>query len=63
MEYESYEVAEISFNFWYRLSESLYQADDSSLNAQFSPYIQRVILSLCKHVQLDIDHVSYLYTN
>lgn len=58
LENDSYEVAEISFNFWYNLSEHLYQLDDQSLSSQFSPYVQRVILSLCKHVQLDFDHVS-----
>lgn len=55
---DEYEVAEISFNFWYSLSELLYRQDDQQLNQAFSPYIQRVILSLCKHVQLDTDLVS-----
>ena len=60
LENESYEVAEISFNFWYNLSEHLYHLDNKDLNLQFSPYIQRVILSLCRHVQLDGDHVGPL---
>ncbi|XP_067945637.1 transportin-3-like isoform X2 [Watersipora subatra] len=57
---EAFEVAEICFNFWYSLSESLYQLDDSSLNAQFSPFVQKVILSLCNHVKLDTDQEGIL---
>ncbi|XP_050391682.1 transportin-3 [Patella vulgata] len=51
-----YEVAEITFNFWYRLSEDMYQKNDMALNELFRPYIQRLLISLAKHCQLDPDH-------
>ncbi|XP_029646320.1 transportin-3 [Octopus sinensis] len=51
-----YEVAEITFNFWYRLSEELYHKNDSQMNEIFRPYIQRLIVALCRHCQLEPDH-------
>lgn len=54
--HHDYEVAEISFNFWYRLSEKLYKEDDPRLNDIFGPYIERLIIALCKHCQLEPDH-------
>ncbi|CAG5115054.1 unnamed protein product [Candidula unifasciata] len=51
-----YEVGEITFNFWYRLSEELYQRDNQELTDMFKPYIQTLILSLCQHCQMDEDH-------
>lgn len=62
LENDSYEVAEISFNFWYNLSELIYRMADDELNEQFSPYVQRVIISLCKHIQLDPDLVSLYFS-
>lgn len=50
-----YEVAEITFNLWYRLSEALYKESNDSLNALFSRYIQMLIVALCRHCQLDPD--------
>ncbi|XP_019637982.1 PREDICTED: transportin-3-like isoform X3 [Branchiostoma belcheri] len=51
-----YEVAEITFNFWYRLSEVLYKRDSTNLNTIFKPYFQRLINSLSTHCQMDEDH-------
>ncbi|EAL40594.1 transportin-3 isoform X2 [Anopheles merus] len=51
-----YEVAEITFNMWYRLSEDLYQRNNYQLTAHFKPYVERLIAALYKHSQLDPDH-------
>ncbi|KPP76261.1 transportin-3-like [Scleropages formosus] len=51
-----YEVAEISFNFWYRLGEHLYKTSDPMLHGIFRPYIQRLLHGLARHCQLDPDH-------
>lgn len=50
-----YEVAEITFNLWYRLSEALYKESNDVLNALFGRYIQMLIVALCRHCQLDPD--------
>ncbi|XP_077999883.1 transportin-3-like [Glandiceps talaboti] len=54
--HHQYEVAEITFNFWYRLSEQLYKDDNMENNEMFRPYIQRLITALCIHCQMDPDH-------
>eukprot|EP00105_Crassostrea_gigas_P004006 XP_011417072.1 PREDICTED: transportin-3 isoform X1 [Crassostrea gigas] len=51
-----YEVGEISFNFWYRLSEELYQRSVQEITDVFKPYIQRLIVALCRHCQIEPDH-------
>ncbi|RUS92156.1 hypothetical protein EGW08_000009 [Elysia chlorotica] len=51
-----YEVCEITFNFWYRLSEELYRRNIQALTDMFKPYIQNLVLSLCQHCQMDEDH-------
>ncbi|XP_046572522.1 transportin-3-like [Haliotis rubra] len=51
-----YEVAEITFNFWYRLSEELYQLNSVDMNEIFKPYIQRLIVALSRHCQMEPDH-------
>ncbi|XP_052902812.1 transportin-3 isoform X1 [Anopheles moucheti] len=51
-----YEVAEITFNMWYRLSEDLYHRNNYHLTAHFQPYVERLIAALYKHSQLDPDH-------
>ena len=56
------QVAEITFNFWYRLSEELYQRNNQVLTQVFRPYVQRLIIALCRHCQLDSDHVSVVCT-
>lgn len=54
--HNSYEVAEITFNFFYRLSEELYQRNLDELTQVFKPYIQRLIIALVKHCKLETDH-------
>lgn len=54
--HHDYEVAEITFNFWYRLSEILYKKNNDHINQLFEPFIQRLIVALCRHCQLDPDH-------
>lgn len=51
-----YEVARITFNLWYRLSEELYRKDSPALTAQFKPYIEQLITELTRHSQMDADH-------
>lgn len=51
-----YEVTEITFNLWYRLSEELYQKNSDPLTLLFQPYVQRLIGALYRHVQIDADH-------
>lgn len=50
-----YEVAEITFNLWYRLSEALYKESNDNLNTFFGRYIQMLLVALCRHCQLDPD--------
>lgn len=57
-QYYSYQVAQITFNLWYRLSEILYQKNSDDLNAVFRPHIERLIGALCRHCQMEPDHVS-----
>ncbi len=48
-----YEVPDITFNLWYRLSEELYHRDDPALTALFKPFVERLIVALCKHCQME----------
>uniref|UniRef100_T1JHK8 Transportin-3 n=1 Tax=Strigamia maritima TaxID=126957 RepID=T1JHK8_STRMM len=50
-----YEMAEITFNFWYRLSELLYKKNNDHLNSIFKPYIERLITALCRQCQMEPD--------
>ena len=50
-----YEIPDITFNFWYRLSEELYQKNDDDLNNIFRPFIERLITCLCRHCQMEPD--------
>ena len=54
--HHQYEVADISFNFWYRLSDLLYKENTDPLNDIFKPYVQRLIVALCRHCQFDSDY-------
>ncbi|XP_038639310.1 transportin-3-like isoform X3 [Scyliorhinus canicula] len=58
--HEQYEVAEITFNFWYRLAETLHKMKDPSVNQIFRPYFQRLTQSLTFHSQMDPDHEGVL---
>lgn len=50
----------MTFGFWYKLSEDLYHANDDSRTAKFKPYIERLIGSVCRHCQMEPDHVSLI---
>lgn len=55
-----FELAQITFTVWYKLSEELYQKNDDSHTAIFENYIERLIESLFKHCQLDADHEGFI---
>lgn len=55
------QVAEITFNFWYKLSEVLYRKNCDNVNEQFKPYVERLIEALYRHCQIEPDHVSIVY--
>ncbi|KAH0552027.1 transportin-3 [Cotesia glomerata] len=58
--HHDYEVAQITFNLWYQLSEELYQRNSEELNNVFKPYIDRLISALCKHCQMEPDYLGIL---
>ncbi|PNF38379.1 Transportin-3 [Cryptotermes secundus] len=58
--HHDYEVAEITFNLWYRLSEEVYQKNSDVLTALFKPYVERLIEALCRHCQMEPDHEGLL---
>lgn len=58
--HHDYEVAEITFNLWYRLSEEVYQKNSKGLTELFRPYIERLVSALCRHVQMEPDHEGLL---
>ncbi|XP_014673876.1 PREDICTED: transportin-3-like [Priapulus caudatus] len=53
--HHQYEVSEITFNFWYRLSEVLATKNDVNKEALFKPYIERLLTSLCQHSCMEPD--------
>ena len=55
------QVAEVTFNLWYRLSEEVFKYNDDLLNAIFQPYVERLLTSLCRHLQMEPDHVSFRF--
>lgn len=69
--HHDYEVAEITFNLWYVLSEELYQKNTKELTEMFKPYIERLITALCRHCQMEpdcegiflVNKLSYNYNN
>ncbi|XP_037958444.1 transportin-3 isoform X2 [Teleopsis dalmanni] len=50
-----YEVSEITFNFWYRLSEELFHQNNDKLTIKFKPHIERLLTALYRHAQMDSD--------
>lgn len=58
-----YEVAELTFPFWYRLSEELYQKNNDELSKHFRPYIERLLFSLYRLSQMEPDHEGLLEEN
>lgn len=58
-----YEVAELTFSLWYRLSEELYQKNNDDLTYHFRPYIERLLTSLYRLSQIEPDHEGLLDEN
>uniref|UniRef100_A0A1I8C237 Xpo1 domain-containing protein n=1 Tax=Meloidogyne hapla TaxID=6305 RepID=A0A1I8C237_MELHA len=62
-DYHEYNLVEMSFNVWYRLSEYLYQCDEpdfDELREAFKPFVEKHILSLCRHCRIDSDSQEML---
>ena len=57
----SCQVAEVTFNFWYRLSEALFKGEDEAKTALFRPYFESLFEALCVHCRLESDAVSTSY--
>ena len=55
-----FEVAQITFNVWCKMSEDLYQMNDNLLTNYFKTYVERLIEALYKHCQMDADHDGLL---
>ena len=55
-----YELPDLTFNLWYRLSEELYTKNDEELTAVFKPQINKLIGSLARHCQIEPDTVGVL---
>uniref|UniRef100_A0A6P7FJC4 Transportin-3 isoform X1 n=1 Tax=Diabrotica virgifera virgifera TaxID=50390 RepID=A0A6P7FJC4_DIAVI len=58
--HHDYEVAEITFNLWYVLSEELYQKNNKEKTELFRPYVERLITALCRHCQMEPDSEGLL---
>ncbi|XP_071056779.1 transportin-3 isoform X2 [Onthophagus taurus] len=58
--HHDYEVAEITFNLWYLLSEELYNRKDKTTTELYRPYIERLVTALCRHCQIEPDHEGLL---
>ncbi|XP_073827400.1 transportin 3 [Musca autumnalis] len=58
-----YEVAEITFNLWYRLSEELFQRNNDKLTAHFKPHIERLLGALYRLTQMEPDQEGLIDEN
>ncbi|KAL1509671.1 hypothetical protein ABEB36_004377 [Hypothenemus hampei] len=58
--HHDYEVAQITFNLWFVLSEELYRKNNKELTEMFKPYIERLITALCRHCQMEPDSEGVL---
>ncbi|XP_075153534.1 transportin 3 [Haematobia irritans] len=58
-----YEVAEITFNLWYRLSEELFQRNNDKLTSHFKPHIERLLGALFRLTQMDPDQEGLIDEN
>lgn len=58
-----YEVAELTFSLWYRLSEELYQKNKDELTCHFRSYIERLLHALYRLAQMEPDHEGLLDEN
>jgi len=63
LDHPEYEVADITFRFWYRFAESLYKECPDSVVDVFRPYVQTLIMKLTKKCQMDSDHEGKLSTS
>ncbi|XP_022670159.1 transportin-3-like isoform X2 [Varroa jacobsoni] len=55
MQHYDYEIAELTFDFWYKFSAALYKLDNSDMQEVYKPYVMRLIAALCHHCQLEAD--------
>ena len=55
-----YDLPDVTFNLWYRLSEELYTRNDDTLVAVFKSHVERLIVSLCRHCQMEPDLTGIL---
>lgn len=55
-----YDLPDITFNLWYRLSEELYTRNEDWLIQMFKPYVEKLILCLSRHCQMEPDTVGCL---
>uniref|UniRef100_T1GDV0 Importin N-terminal domain-containing protein n=1 Tax=Megaselia scalaris TaxID=36166 RepID=T1GDV0_MEGSC len=58
-----YDIAEITFNLWYQLSDELYTKNSDQLNSFFKPYIERLIGALYRHSKMESDHTGLIDEN
>lgn len=58
-----YEVAEITFHLWYRLSEELFHRNNDKLTAHFKPHIERLLGALYRLSQMEVDQDGLLDEN
>ena len=59
-QHPDYEMPDVTFNLWYRLSEELYTRNDDSLVSVFRPQVERLVSTLCRHCQIEPDTVGVL---
>lgn len=55
-----FQVASLSFTFWNRFSELLYEKQE--LKDLLSPYIYRLVMALRSHMLLDPSYVGWFYS-
>ena len=54
-----YQVAELTFNFWYKLSEDVFKIDPVHQKL-FIPFVERLIYALTRHCHMDADNQGLL---
>ena len=58
-QHPDYEMPDVTFNLWYRLSEELYSLNNDELVTVFKPKIETLINTLCRHCQIEPDTVNW----
>lgn len=56
IQHSQYEVAEVTFNYWYSLSEVLFREELKMRRESFQPYYQALLEQLCIICKLDSDN-------